>query len=194
MPAKCWVTGPVCRGTPPAGWGPGLPRHRTWTSHSHDWCPLAAHRRSGDSGITQNWSRLRMCRVRWYNTYLWEKSKRVLQCPRVNYAVCCLPPRYFKSHKFFKKRHYTFSPASHFLKKQRKNYKICSIIRYLTSQISNIVLVTFLAWVSPVQVPEAEGWVCRQQQSLFAVKTLTIKSKWNASGKTVTHFPPSLTI
>lgn len=141
MPAKCWVTGPVCRGTPPAGWGPGLPRHRTWTSHSHDWCPLAAHRRSGDSGITQNWSRLRMCRVRWYNTYLWEKSKRVLQCPRVNYAVCCLPPRYFKSHKFFKKRHYTFSPASHFLKKQRKNYKICSIVRYLTSQISNIVLV-----------------------------------------------------
>lgn len=82
MPGRCWVMGPMCRGTQPAGWGPGPPRHRTWTSHSHDWCPLAAHRRSEDNGITQNWSLLRMCRVRWYSKYLQEKSKRVLHCPQ----------------------------------------------------------------------------------------------------------------
>lgn len=54
----------VYTGNQPAMWGPIHPMRKTWTSRTHDWCPLVSQTCSGGSGTVQSWSRPHMCKGR----------------------------------------------------------------------------------------------------------------------------------
>lgn len=51
-------------GSQPATSGPVHPKHKTWTSHNRDWCPLVFQTCSEDSETVQSWSQPHMCRGR----------------------------------------------------------------------------------------------------------------------------------
>lgn len=66
---------PACTGSQPAMWDPVPPTHRTWTSRSHDWCPLGFQTCSEDNGTVQSWSQPHMCRGRLCSKSLMESEK-----------------------------------------------------------------------------------------------------------------------
>lgn len=66
----------VYTGNQPATWGPVHPKHKTWTSRNHGWCPPVSQTCSGGSGTVRSWSQPHMCKGRWCSTSLPERKKR----------------------------------------------------------------------------------------------------------------------